>query len=123
MPQPVQKQFMVNLPNGESISNQTVSIPSGKTMRITHVSGVLFPPAKQSVRVSIQTAALQIDVPGGSTTGYHVFPTVSAGGGAVVFGQIANIPTMGGNIVLTIQRTGTAGNLTGHVTVAGELSP
>lgn len=119
MASPVQKQFTVHIPSGQLISNQTVSIPAGKTMTITHVSGRLGPGAQ----VSVQTAALQIDVPGGSTTGYHYFPTITEPSGQVVFGQSTNIATMGGNIVLTVRRTDATSTLDGTVTIAGQLLP
>lgn len=51
---PVQKQFTVHIASGQQVSNQTVSIPAGKTMTITHVSGKLTVPVQQvaTVRVS-----------------------------------------------------------------------
>ena len=38
----VQKQFTVHIPSGQQASNQNVTIPAGKTMTITHVSGRLY---------------------------------------------------------------------------------
>jgi hypothetical protein len=68
---PVQKQFAVHIAAGQQSSNQTVSIPAGKTMTITHVSGRLSVPATQVAHVSVQTVAFQIDVAGSTSTGYH----------------------------------------------------
>ena len=123
MSTPAQKQFQVHIAAGQIISNQTVSIQAGKSMIIEYVSGKLSLPSSQVAFVSIQTAALQIDVPGGSTTGYHFFPTTVVQPGTVVFGQRTYIATMGGNIVLTIQRSDPSGILDGQVTICGELFP
>ena len=123
MSTPAQKQFQVHIAAGQIISNQTVSIQAGKSMIIEHVSGKLSFPSPQVAFVSIQTAALQIDVPGGSTTGYHFFPTTVVQPGTAVFGQRTYIATMGGNIVLTVQRSDPSGTLDGQVTICGELLP
>jgi hypothetical protein len=120
---PAQKQFQVHIASGQTTSNQTVSIPAGKSMIIEHVSGTLFVPSSQVAFVSIQTAAFQIDVPGGTTTGYHFFPTTVVQPGRVVFGQRTYISTIGGNIVLTVQRSDPSGVLDGQVTICGELLP
>jgi len=71
----VQKQFTVHIPSGQQASNQNVTIPAGKTMTITHVSGRLTVPAPAVAQVNVQNNAFQIDVPGGTNTGYHYFPT------------------------------------------------
>jgi hypothetical protein len=124
MAMPVQKQFTVHIRSGEQGSNQHVTIPAGKNMTITHVSGRLTVPASQAAEVSVQTVASQIDVPGGTTTGYHFFPTVTELGNQVVFGQSTNIVAMGGNVVvLTVWRTGSTGILDGQVTIHGQLLP
>jgi len=104
------------------LTNLTVSIPSGKSMIIEHVSGRLVFPSTQLVSISIQTAAFQIDVPG-SSTGFHFFPYTVVQPGTLVFGQIAKIRTMGGNIVLTVHKPSPTGTLDGTVTICGELSP
>jgi len=39
---PVLMGFIVHIGDGEQVSNSTVSIPQGKWLRITHVSGWLF---------------------------------------------------------------------------------
>jgi len=120
-PLPVQKQFEVQIPSGEQISNQTVSIPSGKQMRITHVSGSLWLPSPQTAEIHIYTAAFQIDVPG-STTGIHFFPLIAQPDGSVKFAQSTNIPTMGGDVTVWVWRSGTSGTLIGQITIVGELS-
>ena len=49
----VQKQFTVHIPSGQQASNQNVTIPAGKTMTITHVSGRLTVPAPAVAQVSV----------------------------------------------------------------------
>src|SRR5262245_14802875 len=120
---PVLKQFAVHIASGQQVSNQTVSIPAGKTMTITHVSGRLTVPAQQVAHVNIQTPAFQIDVPNGTGFGTHYFPTVTEPDGQVVFGQSTNIATMGGNVALNVARTSPFGTLEGQVTIAGQLLP
>lgn len=120
---PVQKQFAVHIAAGQQSSNQIVSIPTGKTMMITHVSGRLTVPATQAAHVSVQTDAFQIDVAGSTTTGYHYFPTVTEPDGKVLFGQSTNIATTGGHITLSVERSSSTGTLDGRVTIAGQLLP
>jgi hypothetical protein len=122
---PVHKQFAVHIAAGTQNSNQTVSVPAGKTMTITHVSGRLSVPAAQVAHVSVQTAALQIDVANSTTTANHYFPTVTESDGHVVFGQSTNIATSGGQIVVSVARLGSAsaGTIDGWITIAGQLLP
>src|SRR6476660_5248072 len=105
----VQKQFTVHIPSGEQASNQNVTIPAGKTMTITRVSGRLTVPAP-----GVQTNAFQIDVPGGTNTGYHYFPTSTQPNGQFVFGQSTNIETSG-HITLSVWKTSPSGTLDGQV--------
>jgi len=118
----VQKQFTVHIPSGSQASNQNVTIPAGKTMTITHVSGRLTVPAPAVAQVSVQTNAFQIDVPGGTNTGYHYFPTSTEPNGQFVFGQSTNIETSG-HITLSVWKTSPSGTLDGQVTIAGQLLP
>src|SRR6266498_2084157 len=116
---PVQRQFSVHIASGQAISNQTVTIPAGKRLIIENVSGKLIHPSSQIAFVSVQTTAFQIDVPGGTTTGFHFFPTTVQPSGTnneVVFGQRTYIGTVAGsNVVLTVSRNTTTGSLDGQV--------
>jgi hypothetical protein len=121
---PVHHQFTVHLGNGEMIFNKAVSIPAKKRLMIEHVSGTLSLPSPQLAFVSLQTTAFQIDIPGGTTTGTHFFPTTVQRVGSsneIVFGMKTRIRTIGGNVNLTVQRISTSGNLDGQVTISGEL--
>ena len=120
---PVQKQFTFHIPTGQQVSSQTVSIPAGKTMTITHVSGRLTVPAPQVAHVTLQTSAFEIDVSGATNSVHHYFPTVTQPGDQVVFAQSTNIATMGGHITITVGRTSPSGTLDGQVTIVGQLLP
>jgi hypothetical protein len=119
---PVQKQFDVQIPDGQLDFNQSISIPDGTWLRITHVSGWLYAPSPQTALMHIGTAAYQIDVPMGTTTGAHFLPPFQQADGRVMFGQSMNIPTMGGWVALSVRRTAAAGTVNGQITLVGELT-
>jgi len=119
---PVQKQFDVQIPDGQQYLNESISIPAGTWLRITHVSGWLSVPSAQTALMSIGTAAWQIDVPGGTTTGVHFLPPFRQTDGRVVFGQSTNIPTMGAWVALSISRSAATGTVIGQITLVGELT-
>ena len=121
---PVQNQFEVQMADGQNVQNQTIPIPANQGFRMGYVSGFLSMPAGQIALVSVQTAAFQFDVPGGTTTGYHYIPTtVQLVNSTVylVFGVHTDVKTIGGQVVLTVERRDSTGTLNGQVTIAGEL--
>jgi hypothetical protein len=121
---PVQNQFEVQIPDGQLIQNQTASIPAKMRFRMGYVSGQIWLPEGQIAVVMVEVDAFQFDVPGGTTTGYHVIPTTLQPVGPMsqlVFGVHTGVWTIGSQVVLTVERTGLTGTLYGQVTIAGEL--
>ena len=116
---PVMMGFEVHMPDGQISLKWDITIPEGKYMTITHVSGRLRLPPPQVVNVFIETVAFLI--PGGTTNGFHYFPAIAQQDGTVVLGQITNIPTMGAWMSLYIDRSDWSGTLDGRVTIVGQL--
>ena len=114
--------FEVHIGVGEQNANFSVSIPEGKWLRITHVSGWLFvnhPQPPLVVMVSVLTAAFQVDA--GTISGASYFAPTVLSDGSLAIGQSTNILTMGDFVGLNVQKNSGAGTIDGLINIIGEL--